>query len=98
HQASGYLAIMSEQFRSVPFSREHDMYLMKYFAKYCLSKQGRAGNNVYKELVRNARPRAWRSWRETYKKNAKYFDPKILRYQQRHGIRSDSEDERPGTQ
>ncbi|KAI6037840.1 hypothetical protein EDC04DRAFT_2092649 [Pisolithus marmoratus] len=89
----------------VPFSEEHDMYLMKYLAKYCPGKQGRAGNSVYKDLVENAeghwpwaRHHTWQSWRERYKKNAKYFDPKILRYQQRHGIRStDSDDERPGT-
>ncbi|KAI6012046.1 hypothetical protein EDC04DRAFT_2716718, partial [Pisolithus marmoratus] len=61
------------------------MYLMKYLAKYCPSKQGRAGNSVYKDLVENAeghwpwaRHHTWQSWRERYKKNAKYFDPKIL--------------------
>ncbi|KAI5987968.1 hypothetical protein EDC04DRAFT_2820287, partial [Pisolithus marmoratus] len=49
------------------------------------SKQGRAGNSVYKDLVENAeghwpwaRQHTWQSWRERYQKNAKYFDPKIL--------------------
>lgn len=94
---------MGENLR-VPFSKEHDAYLVKYLARYCPTKQNRAGNKVYKDLVENvdgdwpwARHHTWQSWRERYKKHAEHFDAKISRYQETHGIRpSDSDDERPG--
>ncbi|KAI6107326.1 hypothetical protein EV401DRAFT_2077247 [Pisolithus croceorrhizus] len=93
---------MSQHAR-VPFTKEHDMYLMKYLAKYCPSKQGRLGNSVYKDLVANAdgywpwaKHHPWQSWRERYKKNTEYFDARISRYQQEHGVHStDSDDEHP---
>ncbi|KAI6017573.1 hypothetical protein PISMIDRAFT_370499 [Pisolithus microcarpus 441] len=94
---------MSQHARA-PYTREHDMYLMKYLAKYCPTKQGRMGNSVYKELVDNAdgcwpwaKHHPWQSWRERYKKNTEYFDMLISRYQQKHGTQStDSDDELPG--
>ncbi|KIN96028.1 hypothetical protein M404DRAFT_292845 [Pisolithus tinctorius Marx 270] len=43
---------MGENVR-VPFSKEHDAYLVKYLARYCPTKQNRAGNKVYKDLVEN---------------------------------------------
>ncbi|KAI5993371.1 hypothetical protein EDC04DRAFT_2806415, partial [Pisolithus marmoratus] len=60
------------------------MYLMKYLAKYCPCKQGRAEQHVQgprgKRTWHWARHHMWRSWRGRYKKSAKYFkfDPKIL--------------------
>ncbi|KAI6109075.1 hypothetical protein EV401DRAFT_384314 [Pisolithus croceorrhizus] len=43
-----------------------------------------------------AKHHPWQSWRERYKKNTEYFDARISRYQQKHGMHSiDSDDELP---
>ncbi|KAF9228978.1 hypothetical protein BS17DRAFT_772836 [Gyrodon lividus] len=79
--------------RRVQFTQGHDLFLMKYIAKYCPTKDRRSGRTLYQDLVANknglwpwSKQHSWQSWRERYVKNAQHFDPHIAKYQQKSGI------------
>ncbi|KIJ63382.1 hypothetical protein HYDPIDRAFT_29630 [Hydnomerulius pinastri MD-312] len=77
----------------VEFTPEHDAFLFKYIAKYCPTRQGRTGPGLYEDLVANKDKlwpwsihHPWQSWRERYTKNRDYFDARIEKYHEKHGI------------
>lgn len=73
--------------------------LLKYIATYNPQPKGRLGTKLYERLVENAE-RKWsfssrhsvQSWRERYKNNQPWFDAKILKYQEKHGISANAFD------
>ncbi|KAF8497250.1 hypothetical protein F5888DRAFT_1831648 [Russula emetica] len=85
--------------RKVAFAQDDDTLLMKYIATYNPQLKGRLGMKLYERLVENAE-RKWsfssrhsvQSWRERYKNNQPWFDAKILKYQEKHGISASAVD------
>ncbi|KAF8842633.1 hypothetical protein BDN67DRAFT_1001525 [Paxillus ammoniavirescens] len=77
----------------VQYTNDDDTHLMRYLARYSASKAGRSGANLYRDLEANKDDRwpwadrhPWQSWRERYIKKAEYFDPRIAKYQEKHGL------------
>ncbi|KIK77303.1 hypothetical protein PAXRUDRAFT_36809 [Paxillus rubicundulus Ve08.2h10] len=77
----------------VQYTNDDDTQLMKYLARYSATKAGRSGARLYRDLEANEDNRwpwadrhPWQSWRERYVKNAEYFDPRIAKYQEKHGL------------
>ncbi|KAJ7510167.1 hypothetical protein B0H11DRAFT_1958001 [Mycena galericulata] len=75
----------------VPFTVEDDRHLIHYIATLIPDKEdgGRNGNTIYKRLMQNADiipeeygwvlRHTWHSWRERYKQNQAWFDPRIAK-------------------